>query len=172
MHIIMHMRPQLCHSKGEVSAYRVVSTSMLIHTHTHTHKHRTHTHTTERERERETRTERTRNNTHTPHTHISPRKIICMSPRMSWLLSPRSPCLVHRRQAHWVTALEESETTEEPSDPSHTTIATTIPTLSMTDAAVFSIKHVHHCAMSVRIVKQTTVKKSWTWALSPTYFLD
>ena len=45
-----------------------------------------------------------------------------------------------RRQAHWVPALAESETTGEPSDPSYATIATTIPTLSKTDAAAFSIR--------------------------------
>jgi len=34
----------------------------------------------------------------------------------------------------------------------HTTIAPTIPTLSMTDAAVFSIKHVHHYAVSATLM--------------------
>ena len=42
----------------------------------------------------------------------------------------------------WVTALEESETTGEPSGPSYATIAITIPKLYKTDAAVFSIKQV------------------------------
>jgi len=64
---------------------------------------------------------------------------------------------IHRRQAHWVTALEESETTGEPSDPSHATIATTtIPTLYKTDAALFSIKQVHHYAVPVCYDKQAT----------------
>ena len=58
-------------------------------------------------------------------------------------------CNIYRRQAHRVTALEESETTGEPSDPSYASIATTIPTLSKTDSAVFATKHFHHHAVRV-----------------------
>ncbi len=49
-----------------------------------------------------------------------------------------------------VTALEESETTGEPSDPSYATIATTIPTLFKTDAAVLSLKHVRYHTLQSR----------------------
>ena len=54
-------------------------------------------------------------------------------------------------------ALEDSETTGEPSDLSHAAIshapiATSIPTLYETDAAAFSIKHVHHYAVRVIMI--------------------
>ena len=67
------------------------------------------------------------------------------------------------------------------------TIATPIPTLSKTDAAVFSINHVHHYAVrvimiawfSLDVMVYLSTRGLWsrlqsriiTWALSPTHFV-
>jgi hypothetical protein len=52
-----------------------------------------------------------------------------------------------RRQVHWVTALEESETRQEPSDLFYAIIATAVSSKTDVTVTVFSIKHVHHYAV-------------------------